>query len=137
MDRYVYRLELLVVFGLLIALLVLAGLGFVAAAIYLSLAVDLGPTGAALVTGSICFGVAVVVALIAWLAVRALHKPQKAETKASDAIKLALTVGEALGGDLKTMAKTHRLELIGIALAAGFAVGVSPKLRKSLRDLLQ
>lgn len=114
------------------ALLVLLGLGFLIAALYLSLADDVGATGAALVAGLICLCVAIVVSLVLWLI---LHSSRpKQETP--DAVKLALTVGEALAGDLTRASRTHRLEIIAVALAAGFAVGVSPKLRKTLKDLL-
>ena len=45
MNRYVFRLEVLLVFGFLAALLILAGWGFLVAALYMGLAEETGPTG--------------------------------------------------------------------------------------------
>ncbi len=136
MNRYVFRLEVLLVFGFLAALLILAGWGFLVAALYMVLATATGPTGAALITSVICIGGAGIVALIGWLVLRSASRQDKPKDSAPDAAKLAMAMGEALGGDLQSLAKNHRYGMIGAALAAGFAVGVSPKLRRSLRSLL-
>ena len=136
MGRYVFRLQGLLAFGFLAALLILAGWGFLVAALYMVLAKETGPTGAALITGVICLGGAGIVSLIGWLVVRSSTRRDGRDRKAPDAVKVALAMGEALGGDLQSLAKNHRYGMIGAALAAGFAVGVSPKLRRSLRRLL-
>ena len=142
MKRYVARLETLFVFGVPAMILVLTGLGFLVAAMYIGLAQDMAPAGAALTTGVICLAGAGLLTLIGWLVLRSLspsdkrdeHPPQAVKP---DAVKLAMAVGEVLGGDLQSLAKQHRYGLIGAALAAGFAVGVSPKLRRSLLNLLE
>jgi hypothetical protein len=136
MNRYVFRLEVLLVFGFLAALLILAGWGFLVAALYMVLATETGPTGAALITSVICLGGAGIVATIGWLVLRSSARRDGEDHGKPDAVKLALAVGEALGGDLQSLAKNHRYAMIGAALVAGFAVGVSPKLRRSLRSLL-
>ena len=136
MRGSVFRVEVWLVFGLLAALLILTGSGFLVAALYLSLASDLGPIGAALISGVICLACAGLVSLIGWLVLRSSARWDKPDEKAPDVFKIALAVGEALGGDLNSLAKNHRYGIVGAALIAGFAVGVSPKLRRSLRGLL-
>ena len=54
-----------------------------------------------------------------------------------DAVGLALAMGESMGAELELLAKRHRFGAIGVALFAGFALGVSPRLRRSLRSLLE
>lgn len=141
MNRYVLRLEALFAFAVPAMILVLTGLGFLIAALYIGLARDMAPAGAALTTGAVCLAGAGLLTLIGWLVLRSLaargERDEKAPAAAApDAVKMAMAVGEALGGDLQSLAKNHRYGLIGAALAAGFAVGVSPKLRRSLLNLL-
>ena len=136
MSRYLLRLEALIVFGSLLAVLVLTGAGFLIAALYMNLAQGMGSIAAAVIIGMGCFVAALVVLLIAWLVLRPLVRTSRQEQKSPDAVQLALAVGEAFGGDLTSLAKSHRKSILGIALVAGFAVGVSPKLRRSLKDLL-
>jgi len=136
MSGFVFRLQVLLAFGVVAALLMLTGSGFLVAALYLNLATYAGPTGAALIIGVLCVAVGGIVLLIGWLVLRSAARRDGRDRKPTDAAGLALALGEALGGDLQSLAKNHRYALIGAALAAGFAVGVSPKLRRSLRSLL-
>lgn len=136
MDRFVFRLLALVGFGFILALLVVAGSGFLLAAVYLLLADSIGTNLAALVTGASCFGAAGIVGLIAWSVQRRPAQRGAPSAQTPDAATMALAMGEMLGGGLNTLAKNHRKGLVGAALVAGFAVGVSPKLRRSLLDLL-
>jgi hypothetical protein len=137
MSGFVFRLQVLLAFGFVAALLVLTGSGFLVAALYLNLATYAGPTRAALITGVLCLAVGCIVLLIGWLVLRsATRSDGRRDRKPTDAAGLALALGEAVGGDLQSLAKNHRYAMIGAALAAGFAVGVSPKLRRALRSLL-
>ncbi len=136
MSGFVFRLQVLLAFGVVAALLVLTGSGFLVAALYLNLATYAGPTRAALITGVLCLAVGCIVLLIGWLVLRSAARRDGRDRKPTDAAGLALALGEALGGDLQSLAKNHRYAMIGAALAAGFAVGVSPKLRRALRSLL-
>lgn len=136
MSGFVFRLQVLLAFGVVAALLILTGSGFLVGALYLNLATYAGPTGAALITGVLCLAVGGIVLLIGWLVLRSAARRDGRDRKPTDAAGLALALGEALGGDLQTLAKNHRFAMIGAALVAGFAVGVSPKLRRSLRSLL-
>lgn len=136
MSGFVFRLQVLLAFGVVAALLVLTGSGFLVAALYLNLATYAGPTRAALITGVLCLAVGCIVLLIGWLVLRSAARRDGRDRKPTDAAGLALALGEAVGGDLQSLAKNHRYAMIGAALAAGFAVGVSPKLRRALRSLL-
>jgi hypothetical protein len=136
MSGFVFRLQVLLAFGVVAALLVLTGSGFLVAALYLNLATYAGPTRAALITGVLCLAVGCIVLLIGWLVLRSAARRDGRDRKPTDAAGLALALGETLGGDLQSLAKNHRYAMIGAALAAGFAVGVSPKLRRALRSLL-
>jgi energy-converting hydrogenase Eha subunit C len=136
MSGFVFRLQVLLAFGVVAALLMLTGSGFLVAALYLNLATYAGPTGAAAITGVLCLAVGGIVLLIGWLVLRSAARRDGRDRKPTDAAGLALALGEALGGDLQSLAKNHRYAMIGAALAAGFAVGVSPKLRRALRSLL-
>jgi len=136
MSALVFRLQVLVAFGGVAALLMLTGSGFLVGALYLNLATYAGPAGAALITGVLCLAVGGIVLLIGWLVLRSATQRDTRDRKPTDAAGLALALGEALGGDMQSLAKNHPYAMIGAALAAGFAVGVSPKLRRSLRSLL-
>ncbi len=136
MNRYVFRLEVLLVVGVPVMVLILAGLGFLVAALYIAMARDMDPAGAAVITGVIALVGAGLLSVIGWLVLRSSAPPDKHDDQAPDAVKMAMAVGEALGGDLQSLAKHHRYGMIGAALAAGFALGVSPKLRRSLLNLL-
>ncbi len=136
MNRFVFRLEALLAFGAPAMILVVAGLGFMVAALYMGLATNMEPPAAALMTGAICIAGAGLLSLIGWLVLRSMAPRETREEQAPDAVKMAMAIGEALGGDLQSLAKRHRHGLIGAALASGFALGVSPKLRRSLLNLL-
>ena len=136
MRGLVFRLQALVAVGIVAALLILTGSGFLVAALYLQLATAAGPTAAALITGALCLAVGGLVLLVGWLVLRSASRRDRQPQKSPDAVKMALAMGEALGGDLQSLARNHRTAMIGAALAAGFAVGVSPKLRRALRNLL-
>jgi len=136
MSGFVFRLQVMVAFGVVAALLILTGAGFLVAALYMNLAAYAGPAAASAITGVLCLAVGGIVLLIGWLVLRSSTQTTGRDRKPTDAAGLALALGEALGGDLQSLAKNHRTAMIGAALAAGFAVGVSPKLRRSLRSLL-
>lgn len=137
MHRLVVRLETLLVFGVPALILIVTGVGFLVAALYIALANALGPAGAALTTGVICFAVAGLLALIGWLVLRALRPRRKRPGHSADGMTMAMAAGEAMGGDLRSLAKQHRFGLVGGALAAGFVVGVSPKVRRLLLNFLR
>ncbi len=142
MDRFLFRLLALLGFGFVVAFLVVAGSGFLLAAVYLVLADNVGTNLAAVITGVSCFGAAGIIALIAWSVQRrpAPTRPAqrgKRSVQSPDTAQMAMAVGEMLGGDLNALAKNHRKGLIGASLVAGFAFGASPKLRRSLLDLIE
>ena len=136
MRRTLVRLEALLAFGLLAGLLVATGFGFLVAALYLELARTAGTSAAALMTGALCLAGAGLVAVAGWLVVRSIGRRPAASEAPQDASRLALAMGEAVGGSLQAAARRHRYGAIGVALVAGFAIGVSPRLRRALRSLV-
>ena len=135
MGRLAGRVAAALAVAAILAVLALAALGFLCAALYLGLARVVEPPMAALLTGVVVLAVVVVLAalavVVAWLTGRRGGGGQP-----RDAAGLARRAGEALGVDLQALAKGHARTLTLSALAAGFAVGVSPRLRRALLRLL-
>jgi len=136
MRALVLRLQVLLAGGVVALLLVLVGAGFMVAALYLGLSTHAGPAWAAVITGMLCLVGAGIVALIGWLVLQSAQRKDRRDERALDVVRLALTMGESLGEELQVVAKRNRYGMLGAALVAGFALGASPKLRRSLRDLL-
>lgn len=119
---------------------VLVALGFLCAAAYLALLDVFSPATAALLTG---LG-AIVLALLILAAGRAALRPgarrrraaESAEAGPGDAATGAGELAGALGERLATIARANPKATLFASLVAGFAVGVSPRLRKALIDLL-
>ena len=115
-------------------------IGLPVGALYLGLSTYAGPAWAALITGVLCLVVGGIVVLIGWLVLHSRTAPgprrDRKPTEPPDVVRLALTMGESLGEELQVLAKRNRYGMLGAALVAGFALGASPKLRRSLRDLL-
>ena len=135
MGRLAGRVAVALAVAAILAVLVLAALGFLCAALYLGLERVVEPPAAALLTGVIVLAVAIVLAALAIVAA-SLAGRRAAGGQPRDAVGLAVRAGEALGVNLRTLAKDHSRPLVLSALAAGFAVGVSPRLRRALLRLL-
>jgi Putative Actinobacterial Holin-X, holin superfamily III len=120
---------------LVAACVAVLGILYLSVALYFALVERTSPAIAALVTGGAALAVAVVIALAArHLARRAVPRtaPDGGDTGA-----LATELGELLGARTSNWTRSHPLAASGIALLAGFAVGMSPGLRRTLRDLLR
>jgi hypothetical protein len=122
------------------ASLLLAGVGFVAAAgffcvaLYLQLATMMEPPLAATATAFAALLFSVLVMLIGrWLAFGRRRMRGGSSRIANDP---AMEIGRRLGEEAFKYAKTHRRGTLIATLLAGFAVGASPKLRNWLRGLI-
>ena len=126
---------------LAVAVLVgVTGLGFLFAALYLALVEVIPPAGAAIATGVVALLLALVLALQARSAIAPRPKPRDgadAEAGSADTAVLASQLGRLLGESTSQSLRTNAPRAALIALAAGFAVGVSPRLRRSLLKLLR
>mgnify|MGYP001556220247 CR=1 FL=1 len=98
--------------------------GFLFAALCIYLSYFMGLAAAAAATAGIAILISLLLLLIAKMAVS--RRSKKAESSAA-------ILGAVLGTELKDMGTTKRLL---IALAAGLAVGISPRLRRILFGLL-
>ena len=54
---------------------------------------------------------------------------------AGDINQVAAALGDLAARELTSQTQTHPYSAFGVALLAGLAVGISPELRKILRDL--
>ena len=109
-----------------------AAVGFGALAIYLYLVPLAGAAAAALVTAVAALIFVLLVAGIAALLVRRPRKP------AGDFSGLAeaLGIGESLGAEGRAFLATHLSKASLVLFGLGLAMGVSPRLRKLIADLL-
>lgn len=136
MGRLAGRVAAALAVAAILAVLALAALGFLCAALYLGLARVVEPPMAALLTGVVVLAVVVVLAALAVVVAWLTGRRGGGGGQPRDAAGLARRAGEALGVDLQALAKGHARTLTLSALAAGFAVGVSPRLRRALLRLL-
>lgn len=111
-------------------------LGFLSAALYLALIDPLGTSIAALVTGGVLIAVAALLLLVVKLLVPRPRRPLEASVP-PDGPVTAAKLGEILGEEGGALIKGHPGTAIFAALAAGFVVGNSPKIRARLMSLLQ
>ena len=127
----------LVLLGIATGMGVLA-VAFLCAALYLALLEPLGAPLAALATA----GALVVVAGLLVLSIRLfVLRPGRSrpgpEPKQSNGQEAAAKLGEMLGEEAGAWTKQHPGSAMIAALAAGFVVGSSPKLRAILLSLLR
>jgi membrane protein implicated in regulation of membrane protease activity len=121
---------LFVRFVVMIVAVVLAAAGFVIAAgfLFAALCIYLGHFLGLAAAAAATAGIAILVSLLLLLIARAIVSRRSKRTEKSAAI-----LGAILGKELDDFSPAKRLLL---ALAAGFAVGMSPRLRRILFDLL-
>lgn len=135
LDKLVMRTGVTLTFlGIVVGTGVIA-IAFFSAACYLALAEPLGTAYAAFATGCILIAVAAFLVLGVKLVVLRSSRPKAAATQPDGRIAAA-KIGEMLGEEAGAWTKQHPGAAVLAALAAGFVVGSSPKLRNGLRRLL-
>jgi len=134
------RLALGLALTLIVLLLSSVAVGFLCAAIYLGLTEVTTPPLAALGTGLAVLLAALVIALTARVVsrgpARARHTARLSASQTRDA-RFDARVSKAVGEEIGRLTKTHAAGATIAALAAGFAVGLSPRLRRTLWQLLE
>lgn len=107
--------------------------GLLVAADYFAFAIILPPVLAALAAAGTALLFCFVAVIIGRMVLSALRRRSRREFQP----KLAAIVGEIFGKELAEVAERHPARSIGLALAAGFALGFSSRLRSALFSLLR
>lgn len=136
MRRLLARVATSIALMVIALVAVLVALGYFVFALYLWLAEYLVPPAAALVSGCIVLFLALLLVLIARAMLRG-SKRRRRDLAAMSAEETAAEIGGLLGDRVQGFANLHRGSSLLTALAAGFAVGVSPKLRGILWRLFK
>jgi len=110
-----------------------AAFGLLVAADYFAFATILSPPFAALAAA----GAAILFCIVAVILGKLILATLKKRTRARMQTRIASIIGEIFGADLGEFTERHPARSIGAALAAGFVIGFSPKLRKALVHLLR
>jgi hypothetical protein len=135
-SRFFARIAIGIALVLVAVVAAFVAVGFFAFALYLFIAQFLVPPLAALATGLV---ILLTVLLLVWIAGQTMspRKRKPADSPSLEACESAAELGSALGARLRGIAEAHGSGSLWAALIAGFAVGVSPKLRKFLGDILK
>jgi hypothetical protein len=129
----------LVVYGaafLVAALMVVAAGGFFGAALYFGLCGYFSPPIAALLTGVSGLVLALLVIVAGRMVARGIGRSARRQGAAAPG-GLAADLGMLAGERAASLARSHPGGTLAASLAAGFAVGASPNLRRLLRELLE
>jgi hypothetical protein len=110
-----------------------AAFGLLVAADYFAFAIILPPVLAALAAAGTALLFCLIAVIIGKLVLSALKRRSRRVLQP----RLAAFVGEVFGKELADVAERHPGRSIGLALAAGFALGFSPRLRSALLGLLR
>ena len=136
MSRFFARLALSIAALIVMLVAAVIAVGYFALALFLFASSHMSPPLAAVATG---FLILLLAAFLA-LAVRAGsgHRRSLSEGQSNRAAReTAAQLGGELGRRLLGLADSNRTGSLVAALVAGFAVGVSPKLREFLLDVLK
>ncbi|HEX4080436.1 MAG TPA: hypothetical protein VHX61_16360 [Rhizomicrobium sp.] len=102
--------------------------GLLVAADYFAYTNILPPVYAALAAA----GTALLFCLVALIVGKIILSGMKRRARRSIQARVAATIGEIFGKELGDLADQYPTRVLGIALAAGFALGFSPTLRRAL-----
>ena len=136
MRRFVARLAISIALLLIALVAIMIAVGYFVYALYLWMAVYLVPPAAAVVTGLIVLVLAALLALIARMFMRG-SKRRDRDYSSMTAAETAAELGSLFGDKVQGLANMNKSTSMLTALAAGFAVGVSPKLRSLLWRIIK
>lgn len=125
----------IVIIAVLLACVIglMAALGLLVAADYFAFANILAPPFAALAAA----GTAILFCVIAVVIGKLILSSMKKRARRNLQSRIAAVIGEVFGADIGEFTDRHPARSIGAALAAGFVLGFSPKLRKAMVHLLR
>jgi multisubunit Na+/H+ antiporter MnhB subunit len=137
LSRFIARIAVAVaslVIGVIAGVIALA---FFSYAIYLAFLNLLVPPAAAAITGVVVIAAAILLVGIVRLAFRPRRRRRTSEIPSLEECETAAEVGSELGRKIRGIAAANSGGGLLAALVAGFAVGVSPKLRAFLQAILK
>lgn len=140
MEDRLAKLAIAIACMLIAALLALGAVGLLAAALYLALLPVMSPPLAAASTAGAALLLAAIVLLIGrGVARQPSRRASPASAGQGIAGKMGVVggLGQDMGEEAAALARAHAGKAAVVALVAGFAVGISPRLRRSLWQLLQ
>jgi hypothetical protein len=132
MHRIGLDIAVLMAALLLAAMGVFAAVGFAALSLYLYLMPLTGAAVAALVTA---FGALVFVLLVAGIAALLVRRPRRTGGDFAG-LADALGIGQSLGTEGRAFLSSHLSKASLVLFGLGVAMGLSPRLRKLITDLL-
>jgi membrane protein implicated in regulation of membrane protease activity len=135
MSRFFARLALSIAALLVMLVAACMATGYFAYALNLFLAQYMSPPLAAVLTGFLILLLAGLLVAATQMGSRRRRSYEKETTR--EARESAAELGGELGRKLQGFAEAHKSGALIAALVAGFAVGVSPKLREFLVDILK
>ena len=139
MARSGQRLAMTAGFTAVALLLAVTGIGLLVVALYLWLAILVEPPLAALLAAVVLFLLAATVILIGRAVANSRYRKAAARARAAAAVHpadVASLIGSELGMAGITALKGHVPQVMLAAAAAGFLIGVSPRLRAAIRRQL-
>ena len=136
MRRFAARLAISIALILIALVAAMIAVGYFVYALYLWLAMYMVPPAAAVVAGLIILVLAAVLALIGRGIVRG-SKRRDRDYASMSATERAAELGSLFGDKVQGFASMNKSTSLLTALAAGFAVGVSPKLRSLLWRIIK
>lgn len=143
MGGFIARLKSGIALGALATLFAVIAFAFLAFALYFALLAVAEPPIAAALTGVAAAAVALIVFAIARAAGSGDSRapaPRAAGAAATPSLgpesELAAQLGQLLGEQAAGWTRSHPYSAMGAALAAGFAVGASPELRRTLLRMI-
>jgi len=137
MSRFFARLSISIAALLVMLVAALIATGFFAFALFLYLEQYMLPPWAAVLTGVILLVLAAILAAATQLTSKRTRRPPEGLGPRGDTRESAADFGSEIGRKLAGFANTHKKGSMLAALVAGFAVGVSPRLREFLLDVLR
>jgi ABC-type Fe3+ transport system permease subunit len=134
-SRFFARLALSIAALLVMLVAACMAVGYFAYALYQFLSEYMSPALASLSTGLLILLLAALLVAATQMGTRKRHRYETESTR--EARENAAELGGELGRRILGFAEAHKSGSLLAALVAGFAVGVSPKLREFLVDILK
>jgi hypothetical protein len=138
MRRFGFNLVFNMAALLLAVMSVFAGVGFASLSLYLYLVTVTTAPLAALATAVAALLFALIVALIAGIVARGPgHGRAGEDDEAFAGLAEALSIGKTLGLEGRTFLTSHLSNATFVLFGLGLAMGLSPRLRRLITDLLR